>query len=363
MSKYFYKYTEAFYRRLSVQVKFLDDFKTDKNISSFAKRNLDRSFQFFRYEGNIGYQFQKRGKYRYFTSVYYLKNFEYPSIDRLYTIVDNINAYDIRIGNPQLKNTINHTVNLSANFNTENPKSFYTINGSINGGYTLALDPVTDSIINDFSGKRIFYYTNGGRNNTQSLNGNFNISRKIKKNSLQLIYNGNFRTSEQPNYIDGVNNTSKTVSFSNNFTLQFSLNTILVATLQESLQYYRNRPTAPGLRSFKSNGNTTKLGFVLNYPENFSFSSTVDHVANSNVNKPFILCNTFITYRIMKQQGEVKFSAMDLLKKYQNISNSVNTYGTVTRITNGLQQYFLLTFSYYPRKFGKTEIKKQAGNQ
>ncbi len=363
MSKYFYKYTEAFYRTLSVQVKLLEDFKADKNISSFAKRNLDRSFQFFRYEGNIGYQFQKRGKYRYFTSVYYVKNFEYPSIERLYTIVDNINAYDIRIGNPQLKNTINHTVNLNANFNTENPKSFYTINGSINGGYTLALDPVTDSIINDISGKRIFYYTNGDRNNTQSLNGNFNISRKIKKNSLQLIYNGNFRTSELPNYIDGVKNTSKTVSFSNNFTLQFSLNTILVATLQESLQYYRNRPTAPGLRSFKSNGNITKLGFVLNYPENFSFSSTVDRVANSNVDKPFILWNTFINYRFMKQQGEVKFSAMDLLKKYQNISNSVNAYGTVTRITNGLQQYFLLTFSYYPRKFGKTEIKKQSVNQ
>jgi hypothetical protein len=44
---------------------------------------------------------------------------------------------------------------------------------------------------------------------------------------------------------------------------------------------------------------------------------------------------------------------------FQNISNSVNTYGTTTRITNGLQQYFLLTFSYYPRKIGKTEIKKQ----
>jgi hypothetical protein len=363
MSKFFSKYTEAYYRTISVQVKFLEDFKTDKNTSSFAKRNLDRSFQFFRYEGNIGYQFQKRGKYRYSTFINYLKNFDYPSIDRLYTIVDNINVYDIRIGNPHLKNTINHIVNLNANFNTENPKSFYNISGNINGGYTLSLDPVTDSIINDFSGKRIFYYTNGRRNNTRNLNGSFNISRKINKNSLQLTYTGNFRANELPNYIDGVNNTSKTVSLSNNFSLQFSLKTILVVTLQESLQYYRNRPTAPGLQSFKNSGNTTKLGFVLNYPENFSFSSTADHVVNSNVDKPFILWNTFATYRFMKQQAELKFSAMDLLKKYQNITNSVNAYGTLTRITNGLQQYFLLTFSYYPRKFGKTEIKKQGANQ
>jgi hypothetical protein len=60
----------------------------------------------------------------------------------------------------------------------------------------------------------------------------------------------------------------------------------------------------------------------------------------------------------MKQQAELKLSAMDILKQYQNITNSVNSYGTTTRITNGLQQYFLLTFSYYPRKFGKTEVKR-----
>lgn len=105
------------------------------------------------------------------------------------------------------------------------------------------------------------------------------------------------------------------------------------------------------------------MGIVLNYPEDFSFSSTVDYVNNSNIDKPFVLWNTFMTYRFMKQQGELKFSAMDLLKKYRNITNSANSYGTITRITNGLQQYFLLTFSYYPRKFGKTEIRKQGGNR
>jgi hypothetical protein len=363
LSKYFSKYTPAYNRTVSVQVKLVNDFKTDKNMSSFAKRNLDRSFQFFRYEGSVNFQYQKREKYRHFTSVNYAKSFEYPSIDRLYTIVDNIYAYDIRVGNPNLKNSTNHMVNVNANFNTENPKSAYSINGNINGGYTLSLDPVTDSLINDVSGKRISYYTNGEKTQSQNLNYNVSIARKFKKNSLQLTYNGSFRTSKLPNYIDGVSNTSKTVSLFNQASLQFSLKTILVVTIQESLQRYSNRPTASQLRSFKNSSNITKLGVVLNYPENFSFSSTIDHVNNSNIDKPIILWNTFITYRFMKQQGELKFSAMDLLKQYENITNSANAYGTVTRITNGLQQYFLVTFSYYPRKFGKTEIKKQAAGR
>jgi hypothetical protein len=363
LSKSIYKWADGFARSLHMTVKLMDDFKTDKNTSTFAKRNLDRSFEFFRYEGDLNYQYTKRDKYRYNASVYYSKHFEYPSIDQLYTLVDEIDAYDIRVGNPYLKNSIEHSVNLNANFNTESPKSLYSINSGINGSYDRSLNPVTDSIINDLSGKRISYYINSDKSNNLNLNYNFNISRKLNKNRLQLMYNGQFRTGKVPNFIDGVSNISKTGSLLNQFKLQFSLGSILILTAGETLQHNENRPSVPALKSFSNNSYTTNLGIVFNYPANFTLSSTVDHIANSNIDKPIILWNSFATYRFMKQQAEVKFSAMDLLKKYQNISNSVTEYGTSTRITNGLQQYFLVTFSYYPRKFGKTDIKKQANKQ
>jgi hypothetical protein len=363
LSKSIYKWADGYYRNIYMTVKLIDDLKTDKNTSTFAKRNLDRSFEFFRYEGNLNYQYSKREKYRYNASVYYSKHFEYPSIDQLYTLVDEIDAYDIRVGNPYLKNSIEHSVNLNANFNTESPKSLYSINSGINGSYDRSLNPVTDSIINDLSGKRISYYINSDKTNSLNLNYNFNISRKLNKNRLQLMYNGQFKTGKVPNYIDGVSNISKTGSLLNQFKLQFSLGAILVFTAGETLQHNENRPSVPALKSFSNNSYTTNLGIVLNYPANFTLSSTVDRITNSNINKPVILWNSFATYRFMKQQAEVKLSAMDLLKKYQNISNSVTEYGTSTKITNGLQQYFLVTFSYYPRKFGKTDIKKQVKTQ
>ena len=58
----------------------------------------------------------------------YNKNFEYPSIDALFTIVDDINAYNITVGNPNLKNTVIHNLNLNGNYNTQNQKSPYGIN-------------------------------------------------------------------------------------------------------------------------------------------------------------------------------------------------------------------------------------------
>lgn len=359
LSKNFWKWKETYYSNLTFNFKLLDDFKTDKNTSSFANRNLTRSFQFLRYEGSVNYNYTRQNKYRYFASAFYSKSFEYPTIDRLYTLVDDINAYEIRFGNPQLRNSINHAANVNSNFSTENKNSPYSINGRFSARYNLTLDPVIDSTINDTSGKRRYYYTNADKSNNISFAYGLNISRKLNKNNIQLMYNGDFRTGKQPNFIDTSSNISKTGSLSNSFTLQFSLKSIVVFTLGQSFQNNSTRQSAASLSSFKNNSNTTKLGIVVNYPAGFSISSTADRVSNSGIAKPIILWNAFASYRFMKQQGELKLSAMDLLKKYQNITNSAFPFGTTTRITNGLQQYFMLTFSYYPRRFGKTELKKR----
>ena len=358
LSKFFYKYRESGYHGFQIQLKLSDELKSEKNQSSFIQRNLNRSFQFFHYDGSASFQQQKKEKYRYFGSLNYFRSFEYPSVDRLYSLVDSINVYDIRIGNPDLKNSITQTLNTNMNYSTQDPKAKFMASASLNGNYSVTSDPVTDSIINELSGKRSNYYINADRTENRSLNYNFNLSRKMKKSELQLMYSGNLRDTRSSNYIDALRNTSKTFGISNLITLQYSMNTALIITLQQSFQYNKSRFSLPGLNSFSNNGSTTRLGIVLNLPANISISSTADRVINSNVEKPIVLWNTFMSCRVMKQQGEIKFSAMDLLKQYQNISNSVSAYGTSTRITNGLQQYFLLTFSYFPRKFGNTAAGK-----
>lgn len=362
LSKFFFKYRESGYHSFQVQVKLADELKSEKNQSSFIQRNLNRTFQFFRYEGSANYQKQKKEKYRYFGSLNYNRSFDYPGVDRLYSIVDSINVYDIRIGNPNLRNSITQTLGMNISFNTQRSNAKFMVSGNLNGSILSTADPVTDSIINELSGKRTNYYINADPTKSRNLNYNFNISRKMKKSELQLMYNGNLRKTISANYIDAQKNSSDVFSINNQFTLQYTLNPVLVVTLQQSFQHNSSRFSLPGLNSFRNNGSTSKLGMVLNLPHNISISSTADRVINSNVAKPVLLLNTFMSCRIMKQQGELKFSAMDLLKQYQNISNSVNAYGTSTRITNGLQQYFLLTFSYFPRKFGNTMPDKQKKN-
>ena len=361
VTKNFSKWSETFNRNITFSARIGQEFKTDQNTSSIDKRNLDRSFQFLRYGGSLSHQYFKTQKFIYYSSLNYSRNFNYASIDQLHTIVDDINAYQIRIGNPGLKNTINHNLNFFAQFNTQSPKSKYGAGANLNGSYSINESPVIDSVINDASGKRIYYYTNAGQSSNVYTNFGFNVSRRIQKSSIQLSYSGNLNQGKNPSYIDGLYTISQNNSLSNRVSLQFSLRSLLVVNVARNMQFNKTKQTAAGLTPFKNTSQGTRGGITLNYPKNFSFSSTLDNVENSGLEKPILLWNTFASYRFLNQQGELKLTAMDLLKQYKNVSNYANQFGTTTSISNGLQQYFLVTFSYFPRKFGKREIKRRDG--
>ena len=359
LSKYFYKYNMNGNKYFNFNFNIANDFTTDKNESSIANRNLNRSFSFLRYGGYAGYQSSKQNVYSANITANYQKNFEYADIDRLFPIVDDIDAYNIRKGNPNLLNVTTHRLSLNGSYNLEKPKSLYSFNGSVNGNYIFSKNPFTDSVFNDISGKRISYVTNADKSTNYSLNYRANLSRKIEKSLIQLMYNGSFSTNSIPNYIDNLYTESENINVSNQFTLQFSLRSLLILNVGKTYGNYKTKQTGAGLEGFSSKSDITRLGATVNFSKNLSFNSTLDYTKNTGIVNPVMLWNAFASYRFMGQQSELKLAAMDILKEYQNISNSVNSYGTTVRSTNGLQQYFMLTFAYYPRKFGKTEIKRK----
>ncbi len=353
ITKNFSKSRSFAYQNFYLQVGLTGDFKNEKNISSIAQRNLDRSFQFIRYNAGLNFSIYNFNKFNYNSSLNYSRSSDYPSIDALYTIVDDINVYNISIGNPNLKNRTIHNINFYSSFNTQNQQSPYTIAGNVNAGYNLSKNPVADSLINTPSGKRISYYINADQSSNLNLGYSLNISKRIRKNSIQLMYNGGYNAGKQPNYIDGIYNLSRSARLSNQLSVRFSLASILTVGISERLEENWVNQTVGVLNYFRNSSNTTNFNVNLNYPQDFSFGSTLDYIKTSTLAKPTVLWNAFATHRFMKQQAELKISAMDILKQYVNIFTSANAYGTSTSITNGLQQYFMLTFAYYPRKFGK----------
>ena len=352
--KSFNKWSARFSRALSLSLRLSQSIRKEMNSSSIAYRNVDRSFSFFLPGFNMNYNYGIRDKIMYNLSMGYNRNFTYPGIDQLYTITDSINVYSVRFGNPNLRNTRTDNVNFNFSVNKRKPKAKYEMMASLSGNLDYKSNPVADSVINDVSGKRLLYYINADNGIDYSISYSANISRKFRKNMMQLQYSGTTGNSRSTNFIDGIASNNRSRNLTHNINLQYSLNTTLILRLSEVISTYTSRQSGSGLASYKVINTSTQFGATYNHSKSLSFNTSVSTTDNSNVSNTVILWHAFSSYRFLKgKQGELKFSAFDLLKKFQNINTSTNIDGTTTTITNGLQQYFLLTFSYYPRKFGR----------
>jgi hypothetical protein len=58
----------------------------------------------------------------------------------------------------------------------------------------------------------------------------------------------------------------------------------------------------------------------------------------------------------------MKFTATDILKQFRNVSYFANPDGVTSSVSNGLQQYFMFTLSYFPRKFGGGNGRAERNN-
>lgn len=357
LSKGFNKFTQKKFRSLMFMVSSNLQFLNEQNASSIANRNVDRSFQFLRYNGSTNYNYRKNNHYYINSSAGYGIDYSFPSIDQLYPIIDNINLYNLQAGAFNLRNTKSNNLNSGFSFGTQKPTSLTEFGLNVNAGYAWYKNAIVDSVLNDTSGRRVFYLVNVDNKQSFNLGYSTNISRKFKKNILQLMYNGGYGKSKSPNYIDSIYTTSYNTSINHNISLQFSLGTVVILKVSEVLNNNRNKQFGKSTTTFTNNMQSTQLSLTVNYPKNLSIGNTLSYTKNTSaITKPVFLWNAFATYRFLNSQSaELKFSAMDILNQFQNITNTLNYDGATTRITNGLQQYFLLTFSYYPRQFGKRE--------
>lgn len=341
-------------RSISVSLRLAQSFRKEMNSSSIDYRNMDRSFSFFTPSFNANYNYGVRDKFNYNISFGLNRNFSYPGIDQLYTLTDSINLYSVRFGNPNLKNVRTDNMNFNLSSSKRKPKAKYEISGSLGGNLGYKNNPIADSVINSISGKRLLYYVNADNGIDLSLNYSANISRKFRKNSIQLQYSGNMGNSRSTNFIDAIASNNRSRNLTHNIGLQYSLKTLLILKLSEVISAYSSSQSANGLASYRVTNTSTQFGATLNLSKDVSFNTSVSTTNNSNIENDIILWHAFGSYRFLKgKQGELKFSAFDLLKKFQNVNVNTTIDGTATTVTNGLQQYFLLTFSYYPRKFGR----------
>jgi hypothetical protein len=292
-----------------------------------------------------------------------------PSVTQLQNVINNSNQFFYSTGNPDLQQQ--YTNNFITRYTyTNSAKSqslfanifFQTINDYVaNATYTASKDSVLSNTITLFKGSQISKPVN--LNGYISARSFFTFGMPIHFLKSNLNWNAGVSYAKLPGLINNIENISNTYNYnlgavlgSNiseyiDFTLSYAAN---INTVKNTIQPSLNNNYFTSTAGITANLLTKKGLFFQNDLSNQTYKGL-----SAGLNQNFWLWNMAVGQKFLKdEKGELKLSVFDLLKQNRSITRNV-TDSYIQDVQNQvLQQYFMLTFTYKLKTFGKAK----AGN-
>ncbi|KQM66331.1 hypothetical protein ASE74_07925 [Pedobacter sp. Leaf216] len=346
-------------KNLQIQVSAKHRFIIQDNQSDKAQQNINRAYNSFVPEINITSSNYQYGEFYRSITLTYQTNIIIPSLQQLAPLIDSTNVYNLQIGNIKLRESKDRSINLNVNHSDQKSKNTLNYNFNVSAG--IINDGIVDSIFIDNQNKRTIYLTNANGNKYFNSSGYLRKTFKLKTSELQLSINGGLNIAKSASYLNDVFSFSNTLNTNAKLSLNYTYKDKFATEVGQGFDTYRSEQEAFNTK-YSGINLTSSLSSIYNITKKFTLSSNISFnssKSNSAANINFAIWNASATYRFLKgNNAEFKFSAMDLLHQNTNIIN----YGGVNSFTVGtqnvLQQYFMTTFSYYPRQFGKKTVKK-----
>jgi hypothetical protein len=306
--------------------------------------------------------------------LFYRTNVNQPSITQLQDVVDATNPPFYSQGNPELKPQYSHSLNGAYTFTNTGKGKVFVANmyaQKSNNYITNATYIVQgrDSAI----GKNVLV-RNDQLTKPINVDGYYNLRsfltyafplRFIKSN---LNMNGGFNYSNIPGVFNNQNIKSKTYTY--------SLGTVISSNVSQyvdfTVSYFANYNTtiAEAGSTFSSKIQKTTQNFFshtgsvqlnLLSKKGWFFQNDLNNQLQwQTTTEQYWLWNMSVGKKFLKdRKGELKLTAFDVLKQNVSFSRSVSEDGNsiYTQRSQVLTQYFLLTFTYNLRNFGKAATR------
>ncbi|MBS1927073.1 MAG: TonB-dependent receptor [Chitinophagaceae bacterium] len=304
--------------------------------------------------------------------LFYRASVNFPSVTQLQDVLNLSNPLSVSSGNPQLKQSYNHFLMARYSFtNTKTNKSLFAniylqaANNYIsNAVYIATADSTIQHGVVLKKGSQLTKPVN--LNGYQSLRSFFTYSMPIKPIKTTLNLNAGFSYSRLPGQVNYMPTTTNNYVYNAGVVLASNISQYVDFNLSYNVNF--NNAQTKSILATNSNYVNQVAGLQVNLlsKNGWFIQNDVSNQTNSGLasglNQNFWLWNAGIGKKFLKKQaGELKLSVFDLLGQNQSISRSVTeSYIQDTRSTV-LQRYFMLTFTYSLRNFGKG--KASGGNQ
>ncbi|MEO6682628.1 MAG: outer membrane beta-barrel protein [Ginsengibacter sp.] len=315
---------------------------------------MNQSYQKFVPDASITYNNNQVGEYRTNYKLSYNATSGYPTVNQIAPLVDSTNLYNIRLGNPSLKPFDKKNFSVSMDHSSSKSKAMFGYNVNLSAGYID--NSIVDSSIIDNLGRTTHYSVNANGNKFANIGASVNKAFKLSENQIQLNLRTNFGISENPNYVNSILNYSSNFNHSHGLDLYYTLKELLIINLAQNVSFFQSKQSGLNNRQFGNSTKTTTVSANYNFTIKISLSSNISYNTTSSTNAKnidFTILNANLNYRFLKgNTGELKFSALDILQQNISVINTGNNNTLTTGVANVLQNYYMISFSYFPRQFG-----------
>lgn len=323
--------------------------KSKTFIGDNLENNFSRKVMNYAPSAQFNYRWTRQHNLR----LRYWGNTDQPSVTQLSPVEDVSNPLNITVGNPDLRPSFQHRLNIRyQNFNPEKNSSMGFF-GNI-GYLTNDIVSATTTDINTGAKHTTFENVSGNWNANGRMM--FNVPLKNIKFSVFSMtfasYNhaNGFSNTKENEEITIEKNLSKRMNLGETLGLNYRSD-LFDFSVRGNINYNNVKNTLEGQRNqeylnYGGNASTT-----IYLPYDFSIESDINYSTNSGYADGFTqdewLWNASLSKQIFKQKnGTIRFKIYDILQQRSNISRSVTSNYIRDTTTNTLTSYFMFHFVY-----------------
>lgn len=344
------------YSNLNLSAKIGTRFYRDANTSTLDYRNMDLVFNTFLPTLGLNYVYAKQSSFYFSGSLNYNYDEEYPTLQRMRPIYDDINpAYRNYGAIGILDKTGVHQIELNGSYNQERQ---YGYSVHFNISYRNYRNGLTDSIV--YADNQQHAYVVQIQNPMGQYSANFNGSKPFligKSQTFTVRFNGNVNWGNKYQYIDDLLqemlNNGQNIGLNFYYTVLDKYQLGWTNSLSRYQRYDRRDQIKANDYTSHAWDSGLSMGYALTKKWAVNTNATLRYNKSGNYNDQALIWNANTTYRMLKGHNlEFKLAAYDLLRQNKGLyfTNGLTEFTTGYR--NILTQYYMLSISYFPRKFG-----------
>lgn len=314
------------------------------NVSKDTALKTSKNFNWFPV-ARFTYNFSRTKSFNF----NYNGSAQQPSISQLQPVLDSSNRQFQSEGNPNLKPSVNHTINFNYNnFNFSKGTVFFT---------NLALTTIRNMIVNNTTAIPF-----GQRTKPENVDGFYNAnffytySKPWKNRKYVLSLNGTANFTNSPVLLNSVKGKSENWLIMQGFDFTFNAKEWL--ELSAGARYNLNKanfsqnPAQNLNQTSWTISNDVRIDIPKGWIMRWEFDYTLNQGLAAGVTRNIALLNGSLEKELFKKKNAtLRLQAFDIFNQNINVNRSVSANFITDSRVNRLAQYFMVGFVYRLNRF------------